>query len=348
MSRVVFEEVRGPARFNPTDILSNPPFPQSYFYGEWQRAVGRGVRRFIGVREGKCIATLQLVRYPLIAGRSYLYAPYGPVVGDIDEDVVRALRDALRDAARGERAVFVRLDFSPPLQWNAVRLAEQYFRGAPRATYHSSYFQPRAEWALDCTKSDNELLRAMHHNTRYSIRAAERRGVRTEIVGASLLPARFGDFFALMRATAARNGFELHPRAYYEAAFQNASDEGNAFLVFARYKEIILAAHFILLFGRQANFVFGGSSAAHRECMGSYAAQWAAIREARARGAAMYNFGGVTSKMDPREQWEGLSRFKRKFGGVGIEHGPFYDLVLSEFWYDAYIMRKLVQNLIRR
>ncbi len=348
MRSVVFEEVRNPDRFHPEKLMQYAPLTQNYSYGEWQRAVGRTVRRFVGVREGVCVATLQLVQYPLLAGRSYLYAPYGPVVKEGEGgEVLRALYDAVRDIGRDGRTTFVRFDFSPPLKGDPLQSAKAMFRSAPRATYYASTLQPRAEWVLDLTQPEEDLLRGMHHNTRYSIRAAERRGVRTEVVGASLFAQRFEEFYGLMQETAARDGFTLHHRAYYEAAFRVSAAGGDAFLVFARHDGTLLAAHFIVLYGGQANFVFGGSSSTQRELFGSYAAQWAAIREAKSRGAAQYNFGGVSSDAGAKEGWEGLSSFKRKFGGTLLEHSPFFDFVGNKFWYYAYGSRKYFQSLWR-
>ncbi|MBI2888742.1 MAG: peptidoglycan bridge formation glycyltransferase FemA/FemB family protein [Candidatus Liptonbacteria bacterium] len=351
---MLFEEVRGEARFDPAGLMTHPPFTQSYAYGEWQRAAGRTVRRFIGIRDGACVATLQLVQFPLLAGRSYFYAPYGPIVKEGGGgDVVRALYDTARDIGRGGTA-FVRFDFSPPLQGDSLRSAEGMFRRAPRATYHASSAQPRAEWVLNLAQSEEELFRGMHHNTRYSIRAAERRGVRTETVGAPLLTEHFDEFYKLMEETAARDGFFLHSRRYYEAAFRVSAEAGNAFLIFARHEAALLAAHFIVLYGGQAHFVFGGSSSAQRELFGSYAAQWMAIREAKSRGATRYNFGGVSSGLpagrqarDVRGNWEGLSNFKRKFGGTLLSHSPFFDFAGNRFWYYAYVTRKYFQSLWR-
>ena len=333
---MLFEEVRGETRFDPAGLTTHPPFTQSFAYGEWQRAAGRNVRRFIGIRDGACIAALQLVQYQLLAGRNYFYAPYGPIVKEGEGgDVLRALCDTARDIGRG-RTAFVRFDFSPPLRGDSLRSAEGMFRRAPRATYRASSAQPRAEWVLNLAQSEEELLRGMHHNTRYSIRAAERRGVRTEVVGAPLLSQRFEEFYGLMGETAARDGFSLHPRSYYEVAFRVSAEAGSAFLIFARHEATLLAAHFIVLYGGQANFVFGGSSSSQREFFGSYAAQWTAIREARARGATRYNFGGVSSGAGEKEGWEGLSSFKRKFGGTLFAHSPFFDFVGNRFWYYAY------------
>ncbi|MBI2623133.1 MAG: peptidoglycan bridge formation glycyltransferase FemA/FemB family protein [Candidatus Liptonbacteria bacterium] len=340
----VFEEVRGPERFQPAGLIKYPPLTQSYAYGEWQRAAGRAVRRFVGVRGGACVAALQLVEYPLLAGRSYCYAPYGPVVKEGEEEgVVHALAEVAREVVCGRRAVFVRFDFSPPLTGEALRIAGEAFRRGPRATERVSSAQPRAEWVLNLARAEEELLRGMHHNTRYSIRAAERRGVQTEVVGAPLLPQHFDEFFGLMEETAARDGFRLHPRAYYEAAFRVSAGAGNAFLVFARHERAPLAAHFIVFYGGQANFVFGGSSSAQRELFGSYAAQWTAIREAKVRGATRYNFGGISIDAETKEGWEGLSSFKRKFGGELLAHSPFFDVAGSKLWYYAYVAYKAIR-----
>ncbi|MCR4328784.1 MAG: peptidoglycan bridge formation glycyltransferase FemA/FemB family protein [Patescibacteria group bacterium] len=349
MSSIVFEELRGSERFHPELITSHPPFTQSYSYGEWQRAIGKRVRRFVGMRGEECVATLQLVQYPLVGGKNYIYAPYGPVLKNAnDGEVVKAVRDVVTEVTHGSRAVFTRLDFFPMLYGDALRSANSVFHHALKGTYRGTAFQPRAEWELDLSHSEDELMRDMHHNTRYSIRAAARREVQVEIIGAQFLSRRFEDFFKIMQETSARNEFKLHTKLYYESVFRIAGEEGNAFLVLARYNEVILAAHFIFLFGGIAHFVFGGSSTEHRDLFGSYSAQWAAIREAKARGARFYSFGGVSGGRNMREDWGGLSSFKRKFGGNIFSHGEFYDVVASPVWYYAYVARKYLQSLCKK
>ena len=172
--------------------------------------------------------------------------------------------------------------------------------------------------------------------------------MRVNIVEPPCLASHFSDFYGALEETSARNKFNPHPRAYLEEVFRSANVGRNAFLVLGSYEGKILVAHLIVLCGNVTYFLFGGSSDAHRELQPSYAEQWAAIRRAKALGCVLYNFGGVSASFDKRDEWRGLSDFKRKFGGGIVAHSEFFDAVQNPFLYALYAGRKLFQRAMGR
>jgi lipid II:glycine glycyltransferase (peptidoglycan interpeptide bridge formation enzyme) len=326
--------------FDPNTLSPHVPFTQAAFYGAWQEKLGRKVRRFVVEREGKVIAYIQLIRYPLLRGKQYLYAPYGPVTAESSPELLAFLNEKLKGIGSEERAAFIRLDFTPPI---AREKLSPLFTEAKPYTYHSAYFQPRVEWYLDLGKSEEELIADMHEKTRYSIRTAEKRGVETEVVTQDF--GRYLNiFYELMSVTAKRNGFSLHPRAYYESIFASLASVPDSYLVIARYGEKVLVVDLFIVSGGVANHVFGCSSDEERDRLPNYLAQLAAIRHAKQLGCASYNFGGIATDDYPSAGWAGLTRFKRRFGGREVRHGAFLDLVVSPFWYFLYNFRKRLQN----
>src|SRR3989338_213385 len=129
----------GEENFNPADICPDVPFTQDKFYGDWQRKIGRPSRRFVVFRRGEAKAYFQIIKYPLILGKSYFYCPYGPVVSEFSEELMNFLKSELLRIAKEENVVFTRLDFTP-----IVGNASMFFK-SPAYTYHSAYFQPRYE-----------------------------------------------------------------------------------------------------------------------------------------------------------------------------------------------------------
>jgi peptidoglycan pentaglycine glycine transferase (the first glycine) len=344
MRNIQFRELGTDEDFDPNTLAERVPFTQANFYGAWQDALHRRVRRFVAEDSTGPRAYFQIISYPLIGKRRYLYIPYGPVVVDADDELLNKFSNVLTRIAKEENAAFVRLDFTPAVPGE---LLARHFKKAARSTYHSAYFQPRTEWYLPVEKSEEVLLAEMHEKTRYSIRVAERKGVTVEII-TNGFTAYFEKFYELMTTTAERNKFSLHPRAYYKRIFEEMEMMSNAYLAVARYADSVLAIDLIIVWGGVANYVFGCSDDRERNRMPSYAAQWAAIREAKRRGCRFYNFGGVTSSRDEYEGWEGLTRFKRRFGGEEILHSDFYDLVAEPFWYHLYNVRKAIKSLLKR
>ena len=359
MKQFIFREIPDSEVFDPTSLVSNTPFTQANFYGEWQKSLDRKVSRFLvneidvaaGDKVGKTVAYFQIIKYPLIFKKNYLYIPYGPVVKEISKDLFVALKKELKKISRKENAVFTRLDFTPPIgvmsgpemvSETATDLV-QIFTKAPKYTYHSAYFQPRLEWFLDLNKSEEQILTEMHKNTRYSIKTSEKREVATQIITENFLEY-FEPFYELIQETAKRDGFNLHQKRYYQNIFENL-DKSYGYLSVARFGRKILSVDIFIIFGKTSNYVFGCSSNEERNRLPSYAAQWRAIQYAKERGCTEHSFGGISTQDKTYKGWDGLSSFKRKFGGREVQHSDFYDVVVKPFWYHAYNLRKRLRKL---
>jgi len=340
MNHFKSHEIKDGENFDPSVLAADIPFPQADFYGERQKSLGRTVKRFLLYRDEEVIAYFQLIVYPLSFGKKCLYTPYGPVTKDSSKDFFRFLKEELVKIATAENAIFIRLDFTPSI---SKGILSDSFTEAHFSTYDSAYFQPRAEWFLALKKTEDELLAAMHEKTRYSIRLSERKGITAEIVTEDF-EKYFDTFYELMAATAKRNGFSLHPQSYYRNIFQHLSKIENTYLAIARHEKKILAINLIVVFSGIANYVFGGSSSEERNRMPTYLAHWDAIRHAKQIGCTYYNFGGIATQDRAHKSWDGLTLFKKKFGGKEIRHCDFFDIVVCPFWYRLYTFRKRLKN----
>lgn len=338
METLQIREIEESQDFNSNTLFQEIPFTQMPFYGTWQEALGRKVRSFV-IEDGEPVAYFQIVKYPLIGSRSYLYIPYGPMVKEYSDELLLFIKKELKRIAKEEQAVFVRVDFTP-----ASEDIAKFFKKAPGYTYHSAYFQPRLEWVLDLEGSEEEMLMARKKKTRYSIRLGEHEGIKIEFVEENFKDY-FEDFYRLMSETAERNGFSLHVKDYYKSIFENLKSE-YAYLVLAKDGDKVLVVNLIIISGQTANYVFGASSREEDKKMPAYLAQWKSIMKAKERGCRVYSFGGVSDKEGKYHGWEGLTLFKKKFGGRELKHGDFFDLVVNPFWYNLYNFRKLLKSLI--
>jgi len=339
MSNFEFKELSKTENFDPSVIYSETPFTQASFYGDWQKKLGRVVKRFVVKDKEKALAFFQIIKYPLLLEKSYLYIPYGPVTNDFSEDFLRELKKELLQIAKNESAVFVRLDFSPSIDDEKLK---KFFKPSSKNTYHSALFQPRLEGILKLNPSAEDLIINMHKNTRYSINVSEKKDIKTEII-TSNFENYFETFYNLMLETSNRNGFSLHKKEYYQNIFQSITKE-NAFLSIAKYEEKILAVNLIIKFGKIANYVFSGTSNEERDRLPAYGALWRAIKYSKEIGAEAFNFGGISDGDKTYHGWEGLTSFKKKFGGEVWKHSDFFDLVANPFWYYLYNIRKLLKS----
>ncbi len=338
---IEFLEIKNDSEYNPLLIAGNSPFTQGLIYGKWQEMAGRKVRRFEIKNIEKAIGFFQVIKYELPFSKNLLYIPHSPVLKEtsLDNEFLKIFLDKLSEIAKEEDAIFVRFDFFPFVKHN---IFNKYFKKVPIYAYYSSYFQPKFEWYINLTKTEDQLFSEMHQKTRYNIRLAEKKGVKIEIVKDDF-KKYFEEFYMLLKETAKRDNFGLHPKIYYQNIFETLT-ANNAFLVIARYDNNILLVNLVLLYGRVAYFVFGGSSGKFKNLMFSHLAQWEAIKEAKTQGMAIYNLGGVQGSDKGYENYEGISGFKKRFGGEIFEYSDSYDIVLKSFWYNLYNLRKWLLN----
>jgi len=341
MTNFKFQEVTEGESYDPSSLCKDVSFTQAGFYGDWHISVGRTVKRFLVYRNQEVVAYFLFIKCPLLFGKSYLYIPYGPVIKDFSADFFAALQRELYRLAKRENAVFVRLDFTPPV---ATSHLSKFFTRVSLHSRYSAFFQPRREWFLNLEKSADELLAAMHEKTRYSIRLAERKGVTAEIVTRDF-DRYFDIFYELMSATAERNGFSLHQKSYYKNIFRNLSAT-NAYLSIAKYEEKILCVYLIVIYGRTAHYLYGGSSTQERNRMPTYSAHWMAIMHAKQFHCKYYNFGGIGEENDLlNKKMTTLTFYKKRFGGFEVTHSDFFDVVVQPLWYRLYNFRKYLKRM---
>ncbi|MEK7175185.1 MAG: peptidoglycan bridge formation glycyltransferase FemA/FemB family protein [Patescibacteria group bacterium] len=365
MNKFKFQELKEEENFDPQKICKknceDVPFTQSNFYGNWQKKLGRVVRRFLIYSDNEIIAYFQIIKYPLLFKKNYLYIPYGPVVKDFflrsdlfefprsdlrkkSDDFFINLKQKLTEIAKTENAIFVRLDFTPFISNDIL---SKFFTKAKFFTYRSAHFQPRTEWLVNLEESEENLLKAMHEKTRYSIHLAERKGITAEIITENF-EKYFEIFYKLISETAQRDKFNLHPKNYYENIFHNLSQNllGKSFLTIVKHEQNpqILAINLIIVFGKTATHIFSGSSDEKKSLRPTYLARWKAMCYAKKIGCTYSSFGGIASqKNNIYKSWEGLTTFKKRFGGQELNHSDFFDVVVNPIWYFMYNVYKIMR-----
>lgn len=325
------------ASFILPDLGTPVPAQQAFFYGTWHERMGKHVHRAVIEKDTRIVGAIQLIAYPLVRDYTLLYAPYGPVLADSTPEVFTALAEYISEIAKKERAVFVRINPTTIQEIDRGTLARAGFSRPHKSTFHASAFQPTYEWILDITASEDALLAGMDKKHRYSLRTATEHQVRTTIVTTEA-PTYLDTFISLLEETARRDGFSLHPHAYYAAALKSVAD-GHGYLVVATVAESPAVIHVMITHDGVAHLFFSGSSTEHRPTMASYAAQWASIVHAKSIGMHTYNFGGVSGPND--ERYEGITRYKKRFGGHLLTHAHTADLVQYRLLYELYALRRI-------
>ena len=227
--------------------------------------------------------------------------------------------EGARAVAKESGAVFLKIDpLSPVSRYAGVS---------------SFSLQPMRSLMVEMTKSEEELLRAMHEKTRYNIRLAERKGVEITRIPHPISPEDRKIFFRILAETGQRNKFVIHSHVHYDALFDVQAEAFSNELFIARLGDKALAAAMVNFYGVPcvATYLHGGSVSYTKNAMASHFLHWRIIQEARARGAVLYDFWGIDEK-----RWPGLTRFKLGFGGMEVHYPASIDIVYRPFHYWAY------------
>ncbi len=114
-------------------------------------------------------------------------------------------------------------------------------------------------------------------------------------------------------------------------------------LYLAEYEGKIIAANIVLCFGDLAIYLHGASASEHRNLMAPYLLQWKQIKDAKNAGCKKYDFWGITISGE-KESWQGITKFKKGFGGVEKSYIGSYDLIIDKRLYGVYLSLKKIRK----
>lgn len=274
-------------------------------------ATGWQARRFI-IEDGSSSAPVGLAQVLLRAlplGLSIAYAPRGPLVGAEQlPDAILALARALSAGRCASLICDPEVPDAPAVQ---AALAARGIRPA------GIFVQPRRTLLLDLRPSPDELLGAMKKKTRQYIHKAERAGVVTEDT------TDLDRYLAVLGRVAARDGFALHDRAYFERIC--ATFSAGVHLTMARVGDRDVGALLVIRQGDRAWEMYGGWSGEHAEERPFYLLKWRSIVRMRELGATRYDMWGLTERgvsadrtVRHDDPLAGVEQFKLGFGGDTI------------------------------
>ncbi len=313
-------------------------FLQTKAWADFQEVYGRKTYQ---------IQDLILIKMPLPFGKCYLYSPRGPQTKNPKSKIQNPNQSPISndtitkqviELAKKEGAIFWR--FEP----------EQLSATSYKLQAKVDPVQPKHEWILDISQSEEELLKGMKSKARYNLRLAQKKGVTVEV---SQGLDHFEDFWRLVETTSERKGIKSHTKKYYqkmieilsrmEPRTQNPEPGMNnvrSRLYLAKYQGKIVCANLVIFYGNCATYLHGASADEYRNVMAPYPVQWQAILDAKEQGCQYYNFGGVNpeDEKDPvyKTSWQGITRFKQGFGGQRISYPGTFDLPVNKAWYRLY------------
>ncbi|MBI4089737.1 MAG: peptidoglycan bridge formation glycyltransferase FemA/FemB family protein [Candidatus Levybacteria bacterium] len=314
-------------------------FLQSWDWGEFHKALGKTIGRVGFYNEDKLVGVMLSVVEPAKRGK-YLTVPGGPIINWQDREVVSVFRDEIKKIAKENNCVFVRV--RPQLK--SDEFSKKIFKDAGfiKAPIH---LHAELTTQLNIAKSEEELLIGMRKTTRYEIKKAIKEGIK---ITTSTDKKEIKNFYDLQIETAKRQKFVPFSYKFLYEQFKIFAENGNAFLYKAEFENKLLAQAFIIFYGKEAVYHYGASTDEGRHHPGAYLIQWEAIREAKKRNMARYNFWGVAPLNKTDHRFAGLSLFKRGFGGEDFEYLNAQDLIINYPRYTLNYTIETIRKLIRK
>ena len=281
-------------------------FLESWEWGEFQAKYGR-VFRF---EDGDSFA--QVFEKSIPFGFKFWFAAKGA------RGLSGEFLDSIKQKAKESGAIFLR--FEPDSK--------------PEKASQITAVNPSVTLITDLTQNEDALLAGMHSKTRYNIRLAQKKGV---VVSESRDIKIWND---LMAETSKRDGFRAHPDEYYREML----DCGIVKLFVASYEGQPLAAMIATFFGDTATYLHGASSNEARDVMAPYALHFEVMKMAKSIGCARYDWWGLNPEdvnhSAYKKSWDGITRFKRGFGGREEQSPGTFEIALNSFWYRMYALRR--------
>jgi len=299
---------------------------QSEAWGIFRQSMGIDVVRFWRLRPELVEGQLTFHKIPF-APFTIGYFPKGPLP-------TQPIIDELTKIGKQKRAIFIQLEPNSIGNWE-LEIGNYDLRPSHHPLFSKYTF------VLDLTKSEEELLKAMHPKTRYNLKVAQKHGV---IVKEDNSQEAFETYLKLSLETTSRQGFYAHNETYHRRMWEILFPAGIARLWTAVYQEKIVAAWIIFIWKDTMYYPYGASSREHRETMAPNLLLWEIVRWGKKAGYKKFDlWGALGPQADQNDPWYGFHRFKQGFGPELVEFIGSYDLILNPLLYHLYTVADTIR-----
>lgn len=322
---------------------------QAWAWGEANATAGERPVRVLAVAEdGTIRGAAQLLVRSAGFGRTVVYVPHGPL-WDRDAADARAILErlvaAIRDQAKAERAIVVKVDPRASAPPGPGVLPGDLRALGFRAARHD--LQARTTRIVDLLDGGDELMGTWDKDARNLVRRSAKEGVTT-VTDRGGDPAAIAAFHGLLEATSSRAGFRIRSVTFLETLARELAATRGWFLTLASLRERPIAGAVALRTGDRAIYAYGASlrEPELKHANGAYAALSATMRAVAEDGVRTLDLWGVVEPGDPEAdaEWSGFSAFKRQFGGQPLRHPGTSDLVIDPLFHRLRDLRERLRG----
>ncbi len=306
------------------DVSNTKSFLQSNSWKQFQNSIGR---KTIDVSVENLSGFAVLPEIGL--GQRYCYFPHGPS-GEYSVSALNEFILASKKACLPFKPFFLRVE---PFLENDKKISQILSESGFKKVRS---VQPEETFLLDITKSEDEMLKEMEHNTRYSIRSAEKRGVK--VSEASDKKEAFQMFWNMFTKTNARHSLSAYSDKYYREIFSLSGDASSR-IFFAYADGRPIASAILIVNGNRATYLFAASERGFEKYNAPTLLLWHIILKSKEIGCAVFDFWGMSTT---NKKWSGVTAFKKSFGGRSVKYAGTWDLPINRSMYWLYSIAKKI------
>lgn len=325
ITRILYDEEKD--QYNK---LVNHPI-QTWEWGNFQITQGHKVYR-LGVFDQNKMVSAYSISFHKIPKFNYSIGTIlrGPA---IDQDMINNIKKIAAD----ENAIFVKLEPDVYQKTYDINNNPTTIGDSPKHTDLVSSpkvaFYPFS-YVVDLTKTEDELLAAMHTKTRYNIKIANRHQVKVEEMSTD---KGFEIYLKLLFDTTKRQGFYLHSENYHRTLWKTLKNTGVPHIMLASYNGEILSAFMLFVLGKKLFYPYGSSLAIHKEVMAQNLLMWECIKYGQSMSLKSFDmWGSLGPDAKETDPSFGFHRFKQGYGGQLVQFVGTYDLVINHNLYKIY------------
>ncbi len=318
---------------------------QAWAWGDVNGRHGERPLRLVSEADEGLVGLAQVLLRPTTAGRTVGYVPHGPIWRRDRPADLDVLLGGIRDAARRERAIVVKVDPRAEQDDDTATVASDLRSAGLTKARHD--LQAVTTRIVDLTGGPEAVWGRWEPDARTRVRRAAKEGVTTHVdrIGD---PVAVATLATLHAGTAERADFRPRSAAFLADTAGAFAPGGGWLSVEARHDGRPVAAMGFVRVGDRAAYLWGGSSRdpSVERIRAQYAVLAAAMEALASDGCGSLDLWGVVEADEEAAQPDaaGYSRFKRKFGGRSLRHPGTFDLVIDPIWYRLRDLRERLRG----
>lgn len=172
-------------------------------------------------------------------------------------------------------------------------------------------FIPAKTIYIDLTKSEQQLLKEMHHKTRYNIKLSKRLKLK---VKNSKDINQFAEFW--QECAKKQRGMFLSQKKEIIQLYKTFNK--NADIITVIHSSKLVAGILLLHTDKKSYYMYAASNTEGKKLFAPTLAVWEAIKTSKKRGSEIFDFEGIYDERFPLKSWQGFTRFKKSFGGQEV------------------------------